>query len=283
MTFNSPGDTRNITLDNEAASGCDSLVSITANAIDFYGYSTIGSCESGSVDLAINIDQTLVVKTPSFSSDSIYNINNDVFRSQLMSESSVKGMEGMINNWSTISGDLAAYSADRVAHDNAYSAAKNNVASASKALASAEKLLSAYRADSAGGAIDAWIQGYTVSADAAALSKAKAAQGIESGMAATFSTAGAQALSSIYNALGIKSGGMSIDQLKSLQNLGYTKVESQLQYQNQYCQQLSTYATSQKDEAEKYQSADESYSSACQQLVSNESGLLSLLTNLVSS
>ncbi|MEM8908896.1 MAG: FtsX-like permease family protein, partial [Bacteroidota bacterium] len=45
-----------------------------------------------SQDLGLNIDQTLVVKTPSFASDSIYSINYDVFRSQLAGESSIKAM-----------------------------------------------------------------------------------------------------------------------------------------------------------------------------------------------
>jgi gliding motility-associated-like protein len=50
--FNNPGDTRNITLQGEAASGCDSLISITAHGIDLFGVSNIGNCEAGEVELS---------------------------------------------------------------------------------------------------------------------------------------------------------------------------------------------------------------------------------------
>jgi len=53
LTFTSPGETQNVTLDGEAASGCDSLLSITAHAINFIGIPEIADCESGVVELAI--------------------------------------------------------------------------------------------------------------------------------------------------------------------------------------------------------------------------------------
>ena len=59
FTFNSPGDTRNITLDGEAASGCDSLISITAHAVDFLAIPSIGSCESGEVSLSIAVSNVM--------------------------------------------------------------------------------------------------------------------------------------------------------------------------------------------------------------------------------
>jgi gliding motility-associated-like protein len=55
IMFNNPGDSRNITLEGEAASGCDSLISITAHGIDLFGVSNIGNCESGEVELAFVI------------------------------------------------------------------------------------------------------------------------------------------------------------------------------------------------------------------------------------
>ena len=55
FTFNSPGDTRNITLEGAAASGCDSLMSITAHGVDLFGSSSVGNCESGEVELAFDI------------------------------------------------------------------------------------------------------------------------------------------------------------------------------------------------------------------------------------
>ncbi len=54
--FNDPGDTRNITIEGGAASGCDSLMSITAHAIDFFGTSSIGNCEAGEVELAMIVN-----------------------------------------------------------------------------------------------------------------------------------------------------------------------------------------------------------------------------------
>ena len=53
--FSSPGQTRNITLEGAAASGCDSLMSITAHGVDIFGYSNIGNCETGEVELAFVI------------------------------------------------------------------------------------------------------------------------------------------------------------------------------------------------------------------------------------
>lgn len=57
--FNNPGDTRNITLQGAAASGCDSLISITAHGIDLFGSSNIGNCESGEVELAFVISDII--------------------------------------------------------------------------------------------------------------------------------------------------------------------------------------------------------------------------------
>ena len=54
-TFNSPGDSRNITLEGQAASGCDSLISVTAHGIDIFGTFGIGSCQAGEVGLAFVI------------------------------------------------------------------------------------------------------------------------------------------------------------------------------------------------------------------------------------
>ncbi|MEM9548644.1 MAG: gliding motility-associated C-terminal domain-containing protein [Bacteroidota bacterium] len=53
--FDDPGDSRNITIPGGAASGCDSLIRITANAIDFWGGIGIGNCESGEVELSFEI------------------------------------------------------------------------------------------------------------------------------------------------------------------------------------------------------------------------------------
>lgn len=53
--FSLPGDTRNVTIEGGAASGCDSLQSITAHAIDFLGSAVIGNCESGQVELAMEV------------------------------------------------------------------------------------------------------------------------------------------------------------------------------------------------------------------------------------
>lgn len=55
FTFTTPGQTRNVTLDGEAASGCDSLMSITAHASDIFGMSIIGNCEAGEVELAFEV------------------------------------------------------------------------------------------------------------------------------------------------------------------------------------------------------------------------------------
>ncbi len=54
--FNNPGDTRNIIIEGGADSGCDSLMSITAHVIDFFGSPSVGSCEAGEVELAIIIN-----------------------------------------------------------------------------------------------------------------------------------------------------------------------------------------------------------------------------------
>ncbi|MDF1695085.1 MAG: gliding motility-associated C-terminal domain-containing protein [Saprospiraceae bacterium] len=59
MTFTNPGDTRNITLEGSAVSGCDSLMSITAYGIDLFGSSTIGNCESGQVELGFQISSVM--------------------------------------------------------------------------------------------------------------------------------------------------------------------------------------------------------------------------------
>lgn len=59
FTFNTPGETRNITLDGQAASGCDSLMSITAHALDIFGTSNIGNCEAGEVDLAFVVTNVM--------------------------------------------------------------------------------------------------------------------------------------------------------------------------------------------------------------------------------
>ncbi|MEE9438034.1 MAG: gliding motility-associated C-terminal domain-containing protein [Saprospiraceae bacterium] len=55
IIFNAPGDTKNLTLDGAASSGCDSLISITVHAIDLFGTTEIGNCDDGMVELGYNI------------------------------------------------------------------------------------------------------------------------------------------------------------------------------------------------------------------------------------
>jgi gliding motility-associated-like protein len=55
IVFNNPGDERNITIENGAVSGCDSLINITANPIDLIGNATVGDCENGIITIDFNI------------------------------------------------------------------------------------------------------------------------------------------------------------------------------------------------------------------------------------
>lgn len=66
-TFNMPGDTRNITIDGGAASGCDSLLSVTAHAIDFLGSLSIGNCDGGEVVLAMVVNDISITNYDSIS------------------------------------------------------------------------------------------------------------------------------------------------------------------------------------------------------------------------
>lgn len=61
VIFNNPGDERNITIDNGAASGCDSLINITANPIDLIGNATVSDCDNG----VITIDFDIIIVEPS--------------------------------------------------------------------------------------------------------------------------------------------------------------------------------------------------------------------------
>ena len=54
LTFSAPGDSENITLDNQAVSGCDSLIQITAHAIDIIGTTNVSDCDNGEVTIAFN-------------------------------------------------------------------------------------------------------------------------------------------------------------------------------------------------------------------------------------
>ena len=55
IVFNNPGDERNITIENGAVSGCDSLLNITANPIDLIGNATVGPCQNGVITIDFNI------------------------------------------------------------------------------------------------------------------------------------------------------------------------------------------------------------------------------------
>jgi len=55
VTFNFPGQSRNVTLDGAAASGCDSLINLTAQAIDILGNLSIGNCMGSGVELGFDI------------------------------------------------------------------------------------------------------------------------------------------------------------------------------------------------------------------------------------
>ncbi len=55
VVFNNPGDERNITIENGAASGCDSLINITANPIDLIGNATVSDCDNGVITIDFNI------------------------------------------------------------------------------------------------------------------------------------------------------------------------------------------------------------------------------------
>jgi len=55
VVFNNPGDDRNITIENGAVSGCDSLINVTANPIDLVGSATVGSCNNGMIIIDFNI------------------------------------------------------------------------------------------------------------------------------------------------------------------------------------------------------------------------------------
>jgi len=57
LTYNSPGNSKNITIENGAVSGCDSLLMITASAIDLIASSSIGDCDNGIVTLGLDIIQ----------------------------------------------------------------------------------------------------------------------------------------------------------------------------------------------------------------------------------
>ena len=69
VVFNNPGDDRNITIDNGAVSGCDSLINITANPIDLIGNATVGDCENG----VITIDFNIILVEPSDYDSITYN------------------------------------------------------------------------------------------------------------------------------------------------------------------------------------------------------------------
>lgn len=55
VSFTNPGDMKNVTIENGAVSGCDSLQNITAHAIDIVGNTSIGDCDMGQVNLSFNI------------------------------------------------------------------------------------------------------------------------------------------------------------------------------------------------------------------------------------
>ncbi len=55
VTFNNPGDQKNIIIEKGAVSGCDSLISITAHAIDLVGNASVGSCTDGLITIAFNL------------------------------------------------------------------------------------------------------------------------------------------------------------------------------------------------------------------------------------
>lgn len=57
VMFNNPGDDRNITIENGAVSGCDSLINITANPIDLIGNATVGNCDDGMITIDFDIIQ----------------------------------------------------------------------------------------------------------------------------------------------------------------------------------------------------------------------------------
>jgi len=58
VTFNSPGDSRVIILENQAASSCDSTLNVTAHGIDFFGSGMISECIDGS--LSVTFDMSYV-------------------------------------------------------------------------------------------------------------------------------------------------------------------------------------------------------------------------------
>ncbi len=55
VVFNNPGDDRNITIENGAVSGCDSLINVTANPIDLIGNASVGNCDNGVIIIDFNI------------------------------------------------------------------------------------------------------------------------------------------------------------------------------------------------------------------------------------
>lgn len=55
IQFASPGDSRNITIENGAASGCDSLQRITVEAIDIFGTTSISDCDGGMISIGFEI------------------------------------------------------------------------------------------------------------------------------------------------------------------------------------------------------------------------------------
>jgi len=55
IVFASPGNSRNLTLENGAASGCDSLQRITMDVIDFLGTTKISDCDGGMISIGFDI------------------------------------------------------------------------------------------------------------------------------------------------------------------------------------------------------------------------------------
>jgi len=55
FTFNSPGTSREIILENQAVSGCDSTLDVTTHGIDFFGSGTVSECVNGLITITFDI------------------------------------------------------------------------------------------------------------------------------------------------------------------------------------------------------------------------------------
>lgn len=81
VVFNNPGDDRNITIDNGAISGCDSLINITANPIDLIGNATVGDCENGVITIDFNIILVEPTNYDSITYNWVDNMGNEIIDS----------------------------------------------------------------------------------------------------------------------------------------------------------------------------------------------------------